>query len=96
MADGTRVKFWHDLWCGDSPLKEAFLEFFRINLDKDSSIVDLMQFCNSFLHWDVHFSTSSKLGVGAFVCCYGINLFYFYVWKRGRQTLLEARGVSWI
>lgn len=86
------MRFWHDLWVGDSPLKEAFLELFRINHDKDSSIEDLMQFCNSFLHWDVH----SKLGVGAFVCCYGINLFYFYEWKRGRQTLLEASEVSWI
>lgn len=22
----TRVKFWHDLWCGDCPLREAFQE----------------------------------------------------------------------
>ena len=22
VGNGTRMKFWHDVWCGDCPLKE--------------------------------------------------------------------------
>ena len=28
VGDGSRVKFWHDRWCGDKSLKEAFLVLF--------------------------------------------------------------------
>jgi len=26
VGDGSRELFWHDVWCGDSPLKLIFLE----------------------------------------------------------------------
>jgi hypothetical protein len=28
VGDGTRVRFWHDRWCGSTPLKEAYPELF--------------------------------------------------------------------
>jgi hypothetical protein len=28
VVDGSRTKFWHDVWCRDRPLKESFLELF--------------------------------------------------------------------
>jgi hypothetical protein len=31
---GTRVKFWHDHWCGDTPLKEVNPELFSIAHDR--------------------------------------------------------------
>ena len=31
VGDGTRVKFWEDVWCGDCTLKEVFLEFYCIS-----------------------------------------------------------------
>ena len=49
VGNGTRVKFWHDLWCGDCPLKEAFLELYRICCDKESSIDEDMHFPNGTL-----------------------------------------------
>lgn len=58
VCDGPRVKFWHDLWCGDCPLKEAFLELYGIFRDKESSIAEIMDFPNGILHWDVLFSRS--------------------------------------
>ena len=46
MGDGTKVKFWHDVWCGDCPLKLAFLELFSISHRKESSIDDVLHFSN--------------------------------------------------
>ena len=31
IGDGTRVKFWHDVWCGDNPLSMCFPNLFKIN-----------------------------------------------------------------
>ena len=31
MGDGTRVKFWDDVWCRDRPFKEVFLDLYNIS-----------------------------------------------------------------
>ena len=56
VGDGTRVKFRQDLWCGDYPLKVAFLELYSITCDKDSLVAEVMQHSTGVIHWDVHFS----------------------------------------
>ena len=58
VSDDARVKFWHDLWCGASPLKEAFPELYIISRDKESSIGKVMQVSNEMTHWDVQFTRS--------------------------------------
>jgi hypothetical protein len=58
VGDGRKVKFWHDCWCGDIALKEAFPELFVVSRDKDASVADLMSFPNDRLHWDFHFVQS--------------------------------------
>ena len=30
VKNGSRVHFWHDVWCGDQPLKIQFLDLFRM------------------------------------------------------------------
>ena len=30
LGDGSKSRFWYDLWCGDQPLKTNFLELFCI------------------------------------------------------------------
>jgi hypothetical protein len=40
VGDGTRISFWHDLWCGDMVLKEAFSGLFGLACVKDASVAD--------------------------------------------------------
>jgi hypothetical protein len=37
VGDGSNVRFWHDLWCGDMALKEAFLDLYDIACTKNAS-----------------------------------------------------------
>ena len=39
-GDGTRIRFWDDVWCSDGPLKAAYLELFRLARVKDAFVVD--------------------------------------------------------
>ncbi|KAL4596807.1 hypothetical protein ACB092_12G190100 [Castanea dentata] len=55
IGDGSRVKFWHGVWCGDSPLKLSFPKLFNISRDKEAYVVDLMKFPNGVLYWDMEF-----------------------------------------
>jgi hypothetical protein len=55
VGDGARTKFWHDLWCGDRVLKEAFPILFGIARMKDASVVDNMEVLGSSIQWNVSF-----------------------------------------
>ena len=35
IGDGTRVKFWKDLWCGNQSLEYAFPNLFYLAVNKD-------------------------------------------------------------
>jgi hypothetical protein len=39
VGDGASAKFWHDTWCTDAILKEAFPALFGIARVKDASVV---------------------------------------------------------
>jgi hypothetical protein len=34
----SKIRFWHDLWCGDKALKEAFLDLYGIACAKDAFV----------------------------------------------------------
>uniref|UniRef100_A0A2N9FN40 Reverse transcriptase zinc-binding domain-containing protein n=1 Tax=Fagus sylvatica TaxID=28930 RepID=A0A2N9FN40_FAGSY len=36
VGDGTKVKFWLDIWCGSCSLKEGYPDLFRIARDKEA------------------------------------------------------------
>jgi hypothetical protein len=42
----SKVLFWHDVWCGDLPLKTLFPESFTIACDKDTWVEENMQIEN--------------------------------------------------
>ena len=38
VKNGFRVLFWHDVWCGDQPLKDQFPDLFRMARFKDATM----------------------------------------------------------
>ena len=55
MGDGTRVKFWKHVWCGDCTFQEAFSELYCLSRSKDSSVVEVMGWSVGMIHWNVQF-----------------------------------------
>jgi hypothetical protein len=43
VGDGSKISFWHDLWCGDTALKVAFLALFDIARFKDAVVADNLE-----------------------------------------------------
>jgi hypothetical protein len=60
VGDGSRIriKFWHDSWCGDQPLREQFPELFHLARVPEASVADHLQYLCSSHHWDIDFSRS--------------------------------------
>jgi hypothetical protein len=50
VGDGTQIRFWHDVWCGDQPLKESFPVLFHIARKKEAWVSDHMQIMNEEAH----------------------------------------------
>lgn len=41
VDDGSKIRFWHDLWNGETPLKERYSHLFLIARDKDAKVADI-------------------------------------------------------
>jgi hypothetical protein len=50
------TKFWHDLWCGDTVLKEAFPVLFGIARAKDAFVADNLELLGGSNQWSVSYS----------------------------------------
>jgi hypothetical protein len=55
VGDGSKVLFWHDVWCGELPLKTLFPELFLIACGKDAWVEENMQRQNDTILWNVLF-----------------------------------------
>uniref|UniRef100_A0A7C9AA13 Reverse transcriptase domain-containing protein n=1 Tax=Opuntia streptacantha TaxID=393608 RepID=A0A7C9AA13_OPUST len=42
VKDGSRVLFWHDIWCGDHSLKTLFPSLFRMARHKNATVLDVV------------------------------------------------------
>ena len=72
VGDGTRVKFWQHVWCGDCTLKKAFPYLFCVSRARYSSVAEVMcwfggrmhckfQFCHPLQDWEYFFLISKKI-----------------------------------
>ena len=55
MGDGSRVKFWDDVWCRDRPLKEEFPDLYNISRTREASVFEVMSYTNERVTWDIQF-----------------------------------------
>jgi len=53
LGDGSRIRFWDDVWCGEMPLKEAFPGLYDIACDKNLLVVAHLILENGSFQWDV-------------------------------------------
>ena len=53
VGDGTRVKFWDDVWCRDCPLKEEFLDLFNTSRTREASAFEVICYANGRVSWDI-------------------------------------------
>jgi hypothetical protein len=59
MGDGSTIRFWHDQWCGDVALKEAFPTLFRIARAKNASVASSLEFFGGSNQWNVSFARTA-------------------------------------
>jgi len=55
MGDGSKISFWHDLWCGDTALKVAFPSLFGIARLKDAIVANNLEQLGDSFQWNVIF-----------------------------------------
>jgi hypothetical protein len=55
VGNGSRILFWHDVWCGELPLKNVFLALFTIACAKEAWVEENMAIVNGAIHWNVMF-----------------------------------------
>lgn len=55
VGDGSRVKFWEDLWCSNSPLMVEFPSLYSITTNKESLVMDCLGGDSGNRHWNVLF-----------------------------------------
>ena len=48
VEDDFKIRLWHNLWCRDRVLKEAYLDLLSIARVKDSSVANHLEFSCSF------------------------------------------------
>jgi hypothetical protein len=56
VGDGSHIHFWHDLCCGDRPLKLSYPALFSIACSPDAWVVDNLSVVGGVAHWNVLFT----------------------------------------
>jgi hypothetical protein len=60
LGNGSRIRFWDDVWCGEVSLKEAFLVLYDITLDKDAPVADHLIVGSGSYQSDVSFFRAAR------------------------------------
>jgi hypothetical protein len=60
VGDGSKTRFWTDIWCGTCSLKEGFPELFRIARNKEALVRDHIRYQNGGVFWDLNFTRHAQ------------------------------------
>jgi hypothetical protein len=55
IRDGSHIRFWRDVLCGDVALKYSFSELYSIAFNKEAVVSNYLDPSNSSLHWNPSF-----------------------------------------
>jgi hypothetical protein len=55
LGDGSRIRFWHDTWCGDLPLKQQFPMLYLLTRAPEARVADFCHLQGSNYVWDISF-----------------------------------------
>jgi hypothetical protein len=55
---GSKILFWHDMWCENQPLKDALPLLYRIARYKEAWVKDNFIWRNGVMEWKVIFIRS--------------------------------------
>jgi hypothetical protein len=58
VGDGSRIKFWHDSWCGTQSLRDSFTALFRLARNQEATVADHLHIHGNTHSWDIEFSCS--------------------------------------
>ncbi|RVW48074.1 Cell division protein FtsZ-like 2-2, chloroplastic [Vitis vinifera] len=56
VDNGRRVKFWHDVWCDDMPLKDSFPSLFTFAIAKEAWVDEVREVEEGMVTWSPCFS----------------------------------------
>jgi hypothetical protein len=59
VADGSRIRFWHDTRCGEGALKSYFPEFYSLAHNKEALVLDYLDLSSPHIHWNPSFITAT-------------------------------------
>jgi len=59
VRDDSKVRFWHDLWCGDMALKESFPVLFGIACGNDASVMAYVEFFGCAIQQNMSFARAA-------------------------------------
>lgn len=52
-GEGSRIRFWHNLWCGDSVFKDFFSSnFYSVTCNKEVLVADNLEIYTDLLQWN--------------------------------------------
>jgi hypothetical protein len=81
VGDGSKIRLWHNLWCGDQRMKEVFPELFSIARCEEAWLANNMQFSNGIIQWNVSFLRSIQdWEVDLAIVCFGKS--YSLKWRQ--------------
>jgi hypothetical protein len=56
LGEGSRIRFWDDVWCGNRPLKVAYPGLFNVASFKEASIAENVERFNGAIQWNIQFT----------------------------------------
>lgn len=62
VGDKSKIRFFNDMWCGDHPLKETFLELFSIAHYKEAWLAEHAKFLIAIFNGIYHLKDQCMIG----------------------------------